>query len=235
MQIVKKGLKKVKEGSVRCRLAKILLTYQTTPQMTTGLTPVEMLLRKHPRTILDLMKPNTAEKVEAAQRKQKSQHDAKAKAREFKAGDSVYARNYLPGDKWTPGKIIEKTGPQLFVVELSTGRSRCCHLDQIRLRKGDIEFPTSHEFSEVDIPEQSSNASNQQPDRSNEPEQLNTEHNDSNTSDFINDNAGRPTTPVGKTTHETCMFQHISCMNACIMHVTCMLHAWFSMSLPHHA
>lgn len=43
------------------------------------------------------MKPNTAEKVEAAQRKQKSksQLDVKAKAREFKAGDSVYVRNYL--------------------------------------------------------------------------------------------------------------------------------------------
>ena len=196
MQIVKKELKKVKEGSIRCRLTKILLTYRTTPQTTTGLTPAEMLLKKHPRTILDLMKPNTAEKVEAAQRKQKSQHAAKAKAREFIAGDSVYARNYLQGNKWTPGKIIEKTGPQMFVVELSTGRSRRCHLDQIRLREGDSEFPTSHEFPEVDIPEQSRDASDQQPDRSSELEQLNTEHNDANTSDFTTDNAGRPATAV---------------------------------------
>lgn len=136
------------------------------------------------------MKPNTAEKVEPAQRKQKSQHDTKAKAREFIAGDSVYARNYLQDDKWTPGKIIEKTGPQMFVVELSTGRSRRCHLDQIRLREGDSEFPTSQESPEVDIPDQSRDASNLQPDRSSELEQLNTEHNDSNTSDFTNDNAG---------------------------------------------
>ena len=53
--------------------------------------------------------------MEAAQRKQKSQHDAKAKVREFKAGDSVYARNYLQGDNWIPGKIIEKTGPQFLL------------------------------------------------------------------------------------------------------------------------
>lgn len=96
-QIVKKGLKKVKEGSIRFRLAKILLSYRSIPQSTTGLTPAEMSLKKHPRTRLDLMKPNTAEKVEAAQRKQKSksQLDVKAKVREFKAGDSVYVRNYL--------------------------------------------------------------------------------------------------------------------------------------------
>jgi len=64
------------------------------------------------------MKPNTAEKVEAAQRKQKSQHDVKAKAQEFKVGDSVYVRNYLQGNKWLPG---EQTGPQLFVVKLVKG------------------------------------------------------------------------------------------------------------------
>ena len=29
---------------------------------------------------------------------------------------TLYARNYLLGDKWTLGKIIKKTGPQMFVV-----------------------------------------------------------------------------------------------------------------------
>ena len=39
VQIVKKGLKKVSEGSVKKRLARILFSYRTTPQSTTGLTP----------------------------------------------------------------------------------------------------------------------------------------------------------------------------------------------------
>ena len=27
-----------------------------------------------------------------------------------------HVRNYLPGDKWIPGEIAEKTGPQMFNV-----------------------------------------------------------------------------------------------------------------------
>ena len=41
------------------------------------------------------MKPNTAEKVEAAQRKQKAQHNAKAKVRVVRVGDLVYVRCLL--------------------------------------------------------------------------------------------------------------------------------------------
>jgi len=114
------------------------------------------------------MKPNTAEKVEAAQRKQKSQHDVKAKAQEFKVGDSVYVRNYLQGNKWLPG---EEAGPQLFVVKLVNGRSRRCHLDQIRLREGNVEFPTSHDSPDVEIPETPSDAHDKPPDQSLELEQ----------------------------------------------------------------
>ena len=46
IQIVRKGQKKVKSGSVRSRLAKILLHYRIQPQETTGLTPAELLLKK---------------------------------------------------------------------------------------------------------------------------------------------------------------------------------------------
>ena len=56
VQIVKKGLKKVTSGSIRSRLAKILLHYRIQPQETTGLTPAELLLKKQPRTRLDLLR-----------------------------------------------------------------------------------------------------------------------------------------------------------------------------------
>ena len=92
------------------------------------------------------MKPNTTQKMEAIQRKQKSHHDAKAKTRVFNAGD--YIRNYLQGDKWVPpGVVAEKTGPQLFVVKLSTGRSRRCHDDQIRMCDGNVEYSSNQEDS----------------------------------------------------------------------------------------
>ena len=31
--------------------------------------------------------------------------------------------------------------------------------------------------------------------------------------------------PAGNSVHETCMFQHIPCMDACVMHDTCKVHA----------
>ena len=52
-----------------------------------------MLLGRKPRTRLDLIKPNTAERVEKKQEKQKEMHDSKAKARFFKVGDSVFIKN----------------------------------------------------------------------------------------------------------------------------------------------
>ena len=97
IQIVKKGLKKVTAGSIRDCLAKVLMSYRLTPQGTTGISPAELLLSRRPRTLLDLL---TAERVERKLMKQKGQHDAAAKH-----------RNYGPGGKWLPGVIERQTGP----------------------------------------------------------------------------------------------------------------------------
>ena len=133
VQIVKKELKKVNEGSVEKRLARILFSYRTTPQSTTGLTPAEMLLGRKPRTRLDLIKPNTAERVEKKQEKQKEMHDSKAKARFFKVGDSVFIKNKGLGKNWLQGILVKRTGPVSFLVKTLDGRERR-HQDQIRSR-----------------------------------------------------------------------------------------------------
>lgn len=70
VQIVKRGLKKVTSGSITTRPAKVLFTYRITPQGTTGISPAELLLGRRPRTRLDLLKPHTAERVEAKQLQQ---------------------------------------------------------------------------------------------------------------------------------------------------------------------
>ena len=54
VQVVKRGLKKVTDGTMNLRLAKILLTYRVTPQSTTGLAPAEVFLGRRPRTRLDI-------------------------------------------------------------------------------------------------------------------------------------------------------------------------------------
>ena len=105
VQIVKKGLKKTTTGSARTKLAKTLFSYRLTPQSTTGISPAELLFGRRPRSRLDLLKPNTADRVEHKQQKQKEQHDVKARNRCFAVGDDVFVRNYQTGECWLPGVI----------------------------------------------------------------------------------------------------------------------------------
>ena len=94
VQIVKKGLKNATEGSIRSRIAKVLLTYRTTPHSTTGSTPAFLLFGRNPRTRLDLLKPNTAEQIESKQLTQKKSHDNFVKSRLFSDNQPVLARNF---------------------------------------------------------------------------------------------------------------------------------------------
>ena len=121
VQILKKGLKKVTNGSLQTRLAQILMSYRITPQSTTGASPAELLLGRQPRTRLDLLKPNTESIVENKQMKQKVAHDKKARERTFAKGERVYARNFGTGNTWVPGEIMEFSGPVSFMVKCGDG------------------------------------------------------------------------------------------------------------------
>jgi len=52
IQIVKKGLKKTTDGSMKSRIAKVLFAYRNTPHCT---TPAKLLLGRLLRTRLDLL------------------------------------------------------------------------------------------------------------------------------------------------------------------------------------
>ena len=151
VQIVKRGLRKITQGSIRSRLAKTLFSYRLTPQTTTGISPGELLLGRRPRSRLDLLKPHTAERVERKQLEQKEQHDSKSRERELNIGDTVFVKNYHSGDKWLPGVIQKKTGPVSFVVKLTDGRVRRCHQDQVRRRSVEVSQDDSVD-SEILVP-----------------------------------------------------------------------------------
>ena len=70
---MKQGLKKVTKGSIRTRSARILKAYRLTACATTGVSLLELLLGHRPKSRLDLLKPMTADRVEAKQFKQKQQ------------------------------------------------------------------------------------------------------------------------------------------------------------------
>lgn len=139
VQTVKRGLKKDDKGSLDARLARILMSYRLTPQSTTGVSPAELLLGRQPRSRLDLLKPNTADHVEARQSRQKKAHDASSRVRTFQMGDKVYSKNFGQGPKWTPGRIAEPSGPVSFLVKLGNGQVIRRHQDHLRIRHNNLE------------------------------------------------------------------------------------------------
>ena len=151
VQIVKRGLKKVTSGSMNTWLAKVLFSYRVTPQGTTGIAPAELLLGRSPRTRLDLLHPNTADRVEEKQRQQKLKHDTKAKNRTFHEGENVLVKNFGRGSRWLPGKIIEFSGSGSFRVRLEDGGLKRCHQDHIRKRLVEEEPEMSQLNPEVGV------------------------------------------------------------------------------------
>ncbi len=139
VQIIKRGLKKETVGDIEERLAKILFNYRITPQTTTGISPSELLLGRRPRSRLDLLKPNIADRVEKKQSQQKEQHDSRARLRVFTVGQNIFLKNYGAGRRWLPGMVIQVTGPVSYKVKLHDGRLRRCHQDQLRQRETVVE------------------------------------------------------------------------------------------------
>ena len=88
VQIIKQGLKKMNDGSLNDKLARLLFNYRITPHSTTGISPSELLMGRKLKSRFDLLKPNIAARVEQKQLEQKCSHDAHAIARQFQEGDS---------------------------------------------------------------------------------------------------------------------------------------------------
>ena len=134
VQIIKRSLKKVVDGILRARIATVLCSHRITLQATTGVPPSELLLGRRLRTRLDLVIPNTAGHVEKKQLQQKHTHDATVRPRSFASGAKVYVKNYGSGHVWLPGHVVQISGPLSYVVELTSGHTRRCHIDQLRSR-----------------------------------------------------------------------------------------------------
>ena len=122
------------QGSLKTWLAKILTTYQSTPQSTTGMSLAQLLLGRCSRTRLDLFVPNTSEKVKHRQLQPKVCHDKLTPRKSFKRGHKVYVRNFgtSSGQKWLPAVIIEVTDPVSFMVRLHDNRLVRHNVDHVR-------------------------------------------------------------------------------------------------------
>ena len=126
----------------------MLFTYRVTPHATMGVSPAELLLHYQPRTRLDLLFPQIADRVENQQSRQKKLHDRTAQQRNFTQGQAVYARNFREGERWIPGYVVEVTGPVSYNIELEDGRHWKRHQDHIRSR-----LVVSNDSSDIPIPD----------------------------------------------------------------------------------
>lgn len=127
-------MKKSTSGDEATRLARFLFHYRTTPHSVTGVSPAELLMGRHIRTHLDLLKPDIAGHVRASQARQKAGHDRRSKQRTFAPDDLVFIRNFSGGPTWLPGTVLATRGPLSFEVRLSDNHVVRCHIDYVRSR-----------------------------------------------------------------------------------------------------
>ena len=95
-------MKKLKDlnENIDQKIARVLLSYRTTPHPATGETPAKLMFGHQLRTRFSTMKPSLQRDYEVFDK------NASCIPR-FKAGDNVFALNLRTGPRWVPGIIID--------------------------------------------------------------------------------------------------------------------------------
>ena len=120
VQSFKQGLTKSTKETLQSRLSQYLFHYRITPHTTTGLSPAEMLMGRRPRSLLDLLHPDSAERMESRQ------SFPGQGTRSFEVGDNVFALDFRSKKvKWMPGEVVKEvvkvTGPLSCQVKDESG------------------------------------------------------------------------------------------------------------------
>ena len=145
--------------SLRERVNRFLARYRSTPHVTTGVVPCELLCGRKIKTHLDLVHPTVQSSVSQHQCKQKLNYDRTSSEREFGIHDSVYVKNYGKGERWIPGQIVESTGPVSYKVRANDGLLMRRHSDQIRVtcaQEYESDTPLSSDTSDIPLPDSKS-------------------------------------------------------------------------------
>ena len=155
VQTMKKSLKSTvnESGTIQTKLSRFLMSYRSIPHTTTEETPAELFLRRPIRTRLDMLKPNLENKVTQKQESQKRFHDNGGnKMREFVLGQNVLFENLRSTTpKWITGKIIAKTGPLSYKVEID-GIIHRRHVDQMLPSKAQAVVTDKNAEEDIFIP-----------------------------------------------------------------------------------
>lgn len=124
-------LKSLAEEKNLCQaLNDYLLQYRNTEHATTGESPANLLLKRKPRTIFDLLLPSTEEIVETQQERMIRQGGQRRKL--FVVGELVWARDFRSSiQKWIKGCVQDTLGPQTYLIKTEDNLLWKRHLNQL--------------------------------------------------------------------------------------------------------
>jgi hypothetical protein len=138
VQTVKSALEKMKDDRTPLQelLSRFLFDNRNTPHSTTGRSPAELMMGRRLRSRLDLIKPETGDRVFRNQ--ERAQRGVVAP--QFQVGDRVYARQFQrTGANYAAGVITERRENYSYVMRLDTGALIHRHVDHLkRAAVGDL-------------------------------------------------------------------------------------------------
>jgi len=109
-------------GSLRARIARFLLSYRRAPNISTGLSPAELMFNRRIRSRLDLLCFDLTSFIQAK---------PQTITRSFEVGTEVLAHIYNSTQKWTPGKITNRKGKVMYEIDIGGQNTISRHVDQL--------------------------------------------------------------------------------------------------------
>ena len=118
VQTFKNAMRAVKgdSGTFETKLARFLLVYRITPNITTGESPAELWFHCQIQTGLSLVTPDVSTAVANKQPDQKNCLVKQGKEREFEPNQPVLVADYSGSSNWIPGVILSRLGPMNYEV-----------------------------------------------------------------------------------------------------------------------
>ena len=112
----KDGMRKqLTTTNINLHIARFLLKQHSTPHITIGVTPAELLMGHKLKINLDHLRPDLVSQV-----RQQCQHVDGNVTHSFAVNDFVWSCNYSSGDAWLPSVIVEITGPLSYRESFKT-------------------------------------------------------------------------------------------------------------------
>lgn len=110
VQTIKQKLKKAGSGDLHTQIARLLLSYRTTPHEVTGCSPAELLMGRKLKTALNLLQPDLRTAANLKQLQQNVRSNETPRLVDIQPRMPVYTRNFRPGPSWVPATVESDQG-----------------------------------------------------------------------------------------------------------------------------